>query len=310
MANRVDIVVIDGQNDFLANGNEPENWPWPHGGRQRGALYIEGADVEAVRVANMIKGDGLEVFNKIHASLDGHDRNDGSHNVSWKDRFDNVIEPFTIITYDDVKALTYTPSFRFGVWEGKAVPAREWALNYTEALAELGRAPLCLWPVHCKKASWGANIYHPLDEAYDAWCDHTGAWIDFISKGGWPWTEHYSALIADVPDPTRPETQMNTAVVTDVAGANRIVWCGWAGSHCTAWTAKDAVNFFEPSDEEKKKGAKNEFVEKSIFLEDACAPVPNPAPGVDFEKNRRDFLDEMQSRGAVISTTTEVFNLL
>lgn len=308
MADRVDLVIIDGQNDFLAKGNEPENWPWPHGGRRQGALYVKGADKEAVLVANMIK-KGLDIWAKIHASLDGHDKKDGSHNVSWNDRFGNIVDPFVIVSLDDVKALTYTPNFRFGVWEGKAVTAREWALKYTEALAELGRAPLCLWPVHCKKGTWGANIYHPLDEAYDAWCDHTGAWIDFISKGGWPWTEHYSALIADVPDPTVPSTQMNTKVVTDVAGAKRVVWCGWAGSHCTAWTAKDAVNFFEPSDEDKKNGAKNEFVKKSIFLEDACAPVPN-IPGVDFEKDRRDFLDEMQSRGAVISTTTEVFNLL
>jgi nicotinamidase-related amidase len=315
---RTDLVVIDGQCDFLASGEEPTNWCWPYGGRRRGSLYVEGAGKEAVRVKTMIE-DHLDAWNKIHATLDGHDRNDGSHNIHWKDRLGNIVDPYTIVTFDDVKALTYTPGFRFGVIDGKAVPAREWALYYTEQLAERGRAPLCLWPVHCQKNTWGALIYQPLAEAYDKWCDHTGGWIDFISKGGWPWTEHYSGLVADVPDSTRLETQMNTTVVNDCAGAKWVVWLGWAGSHCLPWTARDGVNFFNPTEEEVKAALaaglpepKNDFILKCIFIEDAMAPVPNPpfpnAP--DFEQNRRDFLDEMDKRGAKISTTTEVFKLL
>jgi nicotinamidase-related amidase len=251
-----------------------------------------------------------EAFNKLHISLDEHHRNDGSHNVCWKDRHGNVTSPFTIITHQHVVDMEFVPTFAMGVWEGRPVAAREWALKYTAALEKRGRAPLCLWPVHCQIGTWGANVYHPLREAYDEWCEHVRGWLDPISKGTWPWTEHYSALQADVPDPTRRETQMNTAVVNDSAGADKIVWCGWAGSHCEAWTAKDGVNFFEPTDDEKKAGAKNQFIEKCIFLEDACAPIPNPPGGPDFAKERQCFLDEMAKRGAAISTTTEVFRLL
>ena len=308
---RVDLFIIDGQNDFLNSGNEPADWPKPFGGMRQGSLFVDGADKEAVLVAGMVK-KGVDVWSKIHASLDAHDKNDGSHNTHWRNRMGNVVDPYTIVSYDDVHSMNYTPGFAGGVWEGQPVSARQWALNYTEALAKLGRAPLCLWPVHCQKNTWGADIYHPLSEAYDTWCDHTGGWIDFITKGDWPWTEHYSALQADVPDPSRPRTQMNTEVSNDAARADKVVWCGWAGSHCLPWTAIDGVNFFEPSDDDKNNGAVNEFITKCIVLEDACAPVPNPAPGSppDFVQDRRNFLDEMERRGAKISTTTEVFNLL
>lgn len=292
---RTDLVIIDGQNDFLDG---------------TGSLCVAGADKEADAVAKMIEGN-LDAFDMIHASLDEHHRNDGSHNTHWRDRLGNVVGPYTIITHQDVQDQVYRPGFRFGVWEGKTIKARDWALNYTKALEEKGRAPLCLWPVHCQIGTWGANIYQPLREAYDAWCEKTGGWIDFISKGTWAWTEHYSALVADVPDPTQPQTQLNSAVINNVAGADKVVWLGWAGSHCLAWTAKDGVNFFEPSDDDKAKGVKNEFISKCIFLEDACAPVPNPPGGVpDFAQARQEFLDEMDSRGATISTTTEVTKLL
>jgi nicotinamidase-related amidase len=292
---RTDLVIIDGQNDFL---------------HQDGSLLVPGAKEEAVEAASMIEGN-IDAFDMIHASLDEHHKNDGSHNTHWRDRNGNIVPPFTIVGHDDVQNQKYRPGFRFGVWKGKTVTAREWALNYTEALEKEGRAPLCLWPVHCQIGTWGANIYEPLRKAYDAWCDATGGWIDFISKGTWAWTEHYSALKADVPDPTQPQTQLNSAVINNVAGANRVIWFGWAGSHCLPWTAYDGVNYFEPSDAEKANGAKNEFIAKCIFLEDACAPVPNPPGGVpDFVQARRDFLDEMDSRGATISTTKDVFKLL
>jgi len=292
---RVDLIVIDGQNDFL----EPT-----------GALSVAGADKEADRVATMV-ADNIDAWDKIHASLDEHHLNDGSHNMHWRDRQGNVVPAYTIVSHDDVQSQKYRPGFRFGVWEGETVTARQWALNYTEALAKRGRASLCLWPPHCLIGTPGANVYEPLMQAYNKWCESTGAWINFISKGTWAFTEHYSALQADVPDPTKPQTQLNSSVINNVAGADKVVWLGWAGSHCLAWTAYDGVNNFEPSDADKSNGAVNEFIKKCIFLEDACAPVPNPSGDVpNFVQNRQDFLDEMEQRGAIISTTTDVIKLL
>lgn len=303
MGLRVDLFVIDGQNDFLARGDESDSFPWPAGGKRRGALYVEGADKEALRVRDMIlrlvnkSGNGHRIA-KLHATIDSHHRNDGSHNTAWKDASGNNPPPFTIVTHADVVAQKYVPRFAIGVWEGKVVPSFQWALNYTKALEANGRCPLCLWPPHCEIGTWGQNIYQPLQEAYNYWCEKTNGWVDFISKGHWVWTEHYSAMQADVPDPTRPETQLNIPTINDANQADKIVWCGWAGSHCLRWTALDAINHFGAGE--------NEFIKKSVFLEDASAAVGNIPGGPDFAAWRREFLDEVQKRGAEITTTDKL----
>jgi nicotinamidase-related amidase len=294
---RIDLFVVDGQNDFCVSGNEPADWPWPGGKPQRGALFVEGADKEGVLVGEMI--DRLtKTFKKIHATLDSHHRLDGSHNVSWKGTNGKAPPPFTVVSHQDVKDQKWVPRFSLGVWEGKAIPSYQWALKYTESLEKNGRCPLCLWPPHCQIGTWGQCVYHPLQQAYDRWCEATAGWINWISKGQWVWTEHYSGLRADVPDPTRPETQMNVAVVQDVMEAEQIAWVGWAGSHCLRWTALDAVNYFGQGS--------NEFIRKSVFFEDASAAVPD-IPGAPFKFSdwRKEFLAEVKQRGAAITTTKE-----
>ena len=52
-AKRVDLFVIDGQNDFCASGNEPNDWPWPAGHPTIGALSVGGADQEAFNVSKI-----------------------------------------------------------------------------------------------------------------------------------------------------------------------------------------------------------------------------------------------------------------
>lgn len=283
---RIDMFIIDGQNDFC----DP-----------KGALYVTGAEAETEKVKQMIKRlrkPGGHRIHKLNATLDSHHRNDGSHNISWKKPNGQSPDPFTIVTRQLVKDQQVVPRFPIAVWEGKVIPSYEWALKYSEALELRGRCPLCLWPVHCEIGKWGQNVHPALAEAYDDWTDATGTWINYISKGQWPFTEHYSGLVADVPDPTRPETQMNIEVIQDAMQADMIVWAGWAGSHCLKWTALDAINFFG--------NGNNEFIKKCVFLEDASAAVPNPPGGPDFAQWRKDFLSEVAQRGATV-TTTEKF---
>lgn len=304
MAKRVDLFVVDGQNDFLASGNEPKDWPWPEGGPRRGALYVENADKEGVLVANMIdrladpKVPSGHKISKIHPTLDQHHQNDGSHNIAWKGPDGKSPPPFTIVSHQDVMLQRWVPRFSIGIWEGKAIPSYQWALKYTEALEKNGRAALCLWPVHCPIGGWGSSVYHPLMQAYNRWCETTGGWIDWISKGHWPWSEHYSAMQADVPDPSRPETQLNVAVIQDAMEADIIAWTGWAGSHCLRYTALDAVNYFGKGE--------NQFIKKSVFFEDASAAVSD-IPGAPFKFSdwRKEFLDEVAKRGATVTRTTE-----
>jgi nicotinamidase-related amidase len=288
---RLDCIVIDGENDFLSSGNEPWNSE-----RRCGSLLVTNADREAVLVADLIDRLGDKI-NKIHVTLDSHHKKDASHNESWKGQDGRMAPPFTLVSHDDVEAQRWLPVLPLGVWEGKVISSRDWALKYTAALEKHGRNMLCLWPTHCQIGTWGSCVYPPLSDAYDRWCDKTNRWIDFITKGAWPWSEHYSALIADVPDPTRQETQMNVELVKDVAEADMTIWAGWAGSHCFKWTALDAVNFFGKDS--------NDFLRKSTFLTDCCAAVGDQPGSTMFKDWREDFLKEVQSRGATLTTSTE-----
>lgn len=291
---RVDLFVIDGQNDFC----DPN-----------GALFVEKADVEATAVADMIKRlrrssplPGHKIT-EIHASMDSHPKNDCSHHTVWLDQQGIAAPPYTIVSHEDVIKQRWRPRLQTGYWHGKPVSAQQWAEYYTESLERDGRAPLCLWPEHCKIGTWGQCLFPALAAAYDDWCEATGGWIDFITKGFIPFTEHYSALRADVIDPTLVATQLNAAVLDKANRADMIIWTGWAGSHCLRWTALDAVNHFGAGE--------NEFLKKSIFCEDASAAVPNiPGAGQngipDFAQWRLDFLNEVQNRGAKIMKTTEV----
>jgi len=153
-ARRVDLFVIDGQNDFLASGNEPNDWPWPAGKPQMGALSVTGADQEALNVQSLFTeledpaNQRGHRISKVHPSLDSHQDNDGAHNTSWKDRKGNIVNPFQLILHSNVAAQDFVPTFAGGSWEGQPVSALQWALNYTEALESRGRNPLVAWPKH------------------------------------------------------------------------------------------------------------------------------------------------------------------
>lgn len=288
---RIDLFIIDGQNDFC----DPN-----------GSLYVQNADKEVQKIADMLArladpniSTGHKI-SKIHATLDSHHRLDGAHNISWKDgTTGKEVPPFTIVSHQDILDQKYIPAFYMGVWEGKVIPSLEWAKNYTKALEDYGRNPLCLWPPHCEIGTPGQCIHPVLNKAYNNWCDITKGWINFITKGSWVWTEHYSAIKADVPDPTRPETQLNAAVVNDAANADIVLWGGWASSHCLRWTAKDAVDMFGKKD--------NEFVKKSVFLTDVAAHVVSPDQSLTdlFIQWKEEFFQEMKDRGATLTTTTK-----
>ena len=322
---RVDLFVIDGQNDFCASGNEdPKKTnffkPDPKTGDLKpgmGALFVQGADEEANRVAAMIDrlstdgGAFGSKISKIHATLDSHHFNDGMHNEAWKCADGSTPPPFTMVTHDDVKNHRYVPRFAVAQWRGKPVQSYQWALEYTKELEKRGRNAAILWPVHCQMGDPGSAVYKPLMESYNRWCGKTNGWINFVTKGDFVFSEHYSAIEADVPDPQRKDTQLNAELVDDAAEADIIVWTGWAGSHCLLWTGVDASNKFGSGqllDGKYLKEGDNEFLKKSVFMEDASAPVVNPFDNDQtklFADWRKKFLDEVVSKGATVTTTDQ-----
>ena len=129
-----------------------------------------------------------------------------------------------------------------------------------------------------------------VQDALNNWASNNTATVDFVSKGSNPFTEHYSGVKAEVPDPKDPTTQLNTGLITTLEEADMVLIAGEAGSHCVANTVRDIVEGFSDP----------KIIEKLVLLTDGISPVPG------FEQAQQDFIDEMSAKGMKMSTTTEV----
>lgn len=264
MSRKVHLVVIDPQVDFC----DPS-----------GALYVSGAERDIERLAQMVERLAPKL-DDIHVTLDSHRLIDVAHPIFWKDSAGRHPAPFTIIAAGDVEAGRWTPTLP-GLYRRM--------LEYVRSLEANGRYPLCIWPPHCLIGSPGHCVMPDLYRALQGWEAQRFAMVDYVTKGSNPWTEHYSAVCADVPDPSDPGTQLNTRLIQTLLDADLVVIAGEAGSHCLANTVRDiAANFGDDS-----------AIRRLVLLEDATSPVPG------FEQFQSDFIREMSARGMQVTTTRE-----
>jgi len=281
MSKRIELLIIDPQNDFCvekvqSNGNL----------LHQGALYVGGAEDDMARVAAMIDRIGHKLYD-IHVTLDSHRLVDISHPIFWEDSNGNAPAPFTIITYADVQN---------GVWKARNPGYQAKATAYVKTLEENARYPLCIWPPHCLIGSWGHNLIPCIFDSLLKWEENNFANVDFVTKGSNPFTEHYSGVQADVPDPTDPSTQLNTGLINTLQEADIILLSGEARSHCLANTVKDIAAKFDAD-------GNGEFIKKMVLLEDATSDVGD-LPGSTMFKDMGDsFVSEMRAKGMDVSTT-------
>ena len=127
-----------------------------------------------------------------------------------------------------------------------------------------------------------------LFDALQGW-ERRYAVVDYVQKGSNIYTEHYSAIQADVPDPADPGTQVNTALVESLKQADILAVAGEAGSHCVANTVRDLADQF----------GDDALLSKIVLLRDAVSPVGG------FETLEDSFISVMTARGMRLSTTTE-----
>lgn len=259
----VQLLIIDPQKDFCD----------PHG-----ALYVKGAENDMDRTAQMIKRLSKKL-DDIHITVDSHRLFDVAHPLYWVNSSGKNPDPFTIITADDVENGKWMP----------AVPGLyKRSLAYVKQLAQSGRYSLCVWPVHCRIGTEGHSIVSNLMDSLTEWENSLG-WVDIVTKGSNPYTEHYSAVQAEVPDPEDPSTQLNTTLIKTLMDADIIAIAGEASSHCVANTVRDIANNF----------GDDSYVSKLHFLQDASSPVTG------FENFEKDFLNEMVNRGMKMTSTKD-----
>lgn len=253
---RLEFLIIDPQNDF---SDVPG-----------AALPVPGASADAERLAGLLDRLGDRIA-AIHVTLDTHQLVDISHPIFWRDASGQPPPPFTQITVADVEQC---------VWRAFQPEHQARALTYVRALRDNGRYTLTIWPPHCLVGAWGHGVMPVLAAALRRWEETRFARVNYVTKGHNPWTEHYSAVRADVPDPDDPGTQLNTRLIQTLENADIVVLSGQALSHCVANTVQDIADCLGP-----------EGVRKLVLIEDTSSPVPG------FEDLAARFLADWRQHG-------------
>ena len=267
------LLLIDPQNDFC---DLPSAY-CPAG--LMPSLPVPGAHADMQRVAGWMTANAAQI-DHITITLDSHQVFDIAHPAFWQQAHGSDVAPFTAITAAQVRAGQFQPRH----------PAhRERALAYLDALEARGRYTLMVWPVHCEIGSWGHGVHADVLAACGDWQRQQQRAVLNVFKGMNPWTEHYSALQAEVPDPAAPETCLNQALLHCLLQAEQLIVAGEASSHCVRSTVEHLLEH-----------APAGFAQRMVLLTDGMSPVHG------FAAEHDAFLQRMQAAGVQLSTTADL----
>lgn len=263
MPKNIHLIMIDPQRDFC----DPS-----------GSLFVPGADKDMLRLAQFIRLQGNKLMD-VHCTLDSHQTIHVAHPIFWKDSKGNHPTPFSVITLDDVKS---------GKWNTTNPQWQAKGLHYVEQLAKNNRYQLMIWPPHCRIGTIGHALVADVADALCEWEQKNFAKVNFVAKGSNFFTEHYSAVKADVPDDADNTTGLNTDLLDVLKKADEILITGEALSHCVANTITDVADNFG-----------DENIKKFVLLRDTTSNVPN----CDAMGDK--FIKDMMARGMQVTTTKD-----
>lgn len=273
MKRHLHLLIIDPQNDFcdLPAAYQPAG--------EAPALPVPGAHADMLRVAALID-KGAAGLSAISVTLDSHHRIDVAHPTFWTSAGGAPVTPFTQITLADVEQGRYAPR------DPLALPR---VRDYLAALEQAGRYQLMVWPTHCEMGSWGHNVHADVRAAYNRWEEQSLRTVNKVTKGTNPWTEHYSAIQAEVPDADDDSTQVNAAFLDQLRSAERVYITGEAGSHCVKATTEHIVAHWDPAQ-----------LDRLVIVTDCMSPVTG------FGDQHDAFVRAMRERGVSIAQASDV----
>jgi len=282
---KIHLLLIDPQNDFcdIPTDLQPANPlvaadPQGNIARIAPALPVPGAHADMIRVANLIERIGDKLYD-IHVTMDSHNPLDIAHPTWWRNEKGDMPAPFTLISEDDVLN---------GVWRARNPLAQAHSVKYVKSLKTKGRHVLIIWPEHCLIGQWGHNVHASVADSLNTWARKRLEVVDYVTKGSNALTEHYSAVQAEVPDPSDPSTMLNSRLITTLSQADVILIAGEALSHCVASTVRDiADNFGE------------ENIKKMVLLTDCASSVSG------FENLGEQFIADMKLLGMQTALSTD-----
>lgn len=210
---RTAILGIDLQNDFTT---------------PTGALYVDGADRDVLRIATFIKNNGPKI-DYIALTLDSHQPIHVAHQCYWKNKNGDFPELFSKISYDDVKSGIWIPQYN-----------SELALPYLERLGNKGIA-CTIWPMHCILGSLGWALNDILVKTLSEWSIANDRSYELFYKGYIQSTEHYSIFRAAVEWEGIPETSLNVHLLDTLDRYDRVILVGEAADFCVSNSLHDIV---------------------------------------------------------------------
>lgn len=283
MKKNTQLLIIDPQNDFC---DLPQAWLPQNpleGGATLPSLPVPGAHEDMLQLASLIARMG-PALDAITITLDSHHRLDIAHPAFWRSAEGQPVAPFTTISAAQVRAhqyLTARPENR----------AR--ALQYLDELEYRGRYTLMVWPVHCEIGTWGQNIHAGVQAACADWEITRGRVTEIVHKGSNPWTEHYSAIQAEVPDEDDAASLSNLSLLSHLSTADTLLIAGLASSHCVKASTEHLVEQLPEA-----------FRQRIVLLSDCMSPVSG------FEAQADGFFSEMRKVGVRVMTSPEAMSLL
>jgi nicotinamidase-related amidase len=260
----IDLFIIDVQNDFCDS---------------HGALYVNGADQDSIRLANFIRAYSNR-FKDVFITLDSHHNFDIAHPVYWVNEQGNHPDPFTVITVKDMEQ---------GIWRTSRPEDQNHGTEYVKTLAEKGKYSLCIWPPHCLIGSWGTQVQKDVLRSLSEWEIAGLSMVHKIYKGNNPFTEHYGALEAEIPQNDDHSTALRTDLIERLKESEMILIAGQALDYCVANTVRQMV-----------ENMSRETMKKIVLLKDCCSSV-DPASGLSDA-----FLQEMSRKGVRILNSTDL----
>jgi len=245
-----------------------------------GSLAIPTADEDAERIAKFIRDHGNEI-SEIYTTLDTHSKLAIFHPLFWCNTKGEHPQPLTTISSKDLKMNVWQPS-------RPEKEVREWCEFYIGELERLGRFQLTIWPEHALLGTPGHNVREVIADALSDWEESQKKAVHYVIKGTNAWTEHYSALRAEVERTDDPGTKMNTKLIQDLQRHAKVFITGQAASHCVNWSTRDLCKQWNAAE-----------LSRIVILQDCMSSVPG------FENAGEEFIKDMRNRGLTISTTAE-----
>ncbi|NIZ46541.1 hypothetical protein PVA44_05415 [Entomospira nematocerorum] len=209
------LLIIDPQNDFC----DPS-----------GSLFVPGASSDMERLAQFMHNKKT-TLNRLFITLDSHHHYDIAHPSYWIHQSGADVEPFTTVTIDDIHYKRIVPRNR---------EDRDRTYNYLCELDRMGTSHT-IWPEHCLIGSWGHQIYPIIAQAIQAFQGRIHQSPTVLFKGMNPYTEHFSALSAIIPDMMDRHTQFQTMFAEELLNCDHLYIAGEALSHCVASTIQDLI---------------------------------------------------------------------